>query len=219
MANRLPGSGEVTRLTLLSLLSAGPSHGYGLRAVMESWRMDAWANIRYGSIYQVLGRMAAEGLVKEVAHGREGRRPARSTYAITEEGREELHRLLRRAWATPSQEVQPVNVALSFLEMGLLPADEIEACLVERLGALEKDAGELEAEEQRSIAMSTGPGLVAVLRDHFDHFHRLLAAEQAWAAQVLEHLRAGVYTIKQRTAATGGPVARADPGRGRADGP
>src|SRR5579875_1154888 len=158
MANRLPGSGEVTRLTLLSLLSAGPSHGYGLRAVMESWRMDAWANIRYGSIYQVLGRMAAEGLVKEVAHGREGRRPARSTYAITEEGREELHRLLRRAWATPSQEVQPVNVALSFLEMGLLPADEIEACLVERLGALEKDAGELEAGGAAQHRNVHGPG-------------------------------------------------------------
>jgi DNA-binding PadR family transcriptional regulator len=194
MANRLPGSGEVTRLTLLSLLSAGPSHGYGLRAQMESWRMDAWANIRYGSIYQVLGRMEAEGLVKVVSHGADGRRPARSTYAITEAGREELHRLLRAAWATPTLEVQPVNVALSMVGMGLLPAEEIEECLVKRLAALEQGAAEIKAEEQRSLALCAGyPGAAQVLADHFNHFHRLVEAERAWAAQVLEHVRDGSY--------------------------
>ncbi len=197
MANRIPGSGEVTRLTLLSLLSAGPSHGYGLRALMESWRMDAWANIRYGSIYQVLARMDGEGLVKEVSHGAEGRRPARSTYAITEAGREELHRLLRAAWATPTQEVQPINVALSLLGMGLLPPAEVEECLVERLAALEEGAAELRAEEQRSLALSGGTGMTQVLADHFDHFHRLVETERAWTAQVLEHLRNGSYPSRQ----------------------
>ncbi len=199
MANRIPGSGEVTRLTLLSLLSAGPSHGYGLRALMESWRMDAWANIRYGSIYQVLGRMASEGLVNEVGHGSEGRRPARSTYAITEEGRAELHRLLRGAWATPTQEVQPINVALSLLGMGLLAPGEIEECLTERLARLEEGAAELRAEEQRSLALVADSAMVQVIADHFEHFHRLVATERAWAAQVLEHLRDGSYPSRGQT--------------------
>ena len=201
MASRIPGSGEVTRLTLLSLLSAGPSHGYGLRALMESWRMDAWANIRYGSIYQVLARMRGEGLVKEVSHGSEGRRPARSTYAITEAGREELQRLLRSAWATPTQEVQPINVALSMLGMGLLAAEEIEECLVKRLASLEEGAAELKAEEQRSVALGGAyPGLVQVLTDHFDHFHRLVETERAWAAQVLDHVRDGSYVSNEKPA-------------------
>ena len=163
--------------------------------------MDAWANIRYGSIYQVLARMDGEGLVKEVSHGAQGRRPARSTYAITEAGREELHRLLRAAWATPTQEVQPINVALSLLGMGLLPADEVEECLVKRLAALEEGAAELKAEEQRSLALGGAyPGLVQVLADHFDHFHRLVETERAWAVQVLEHVRDGSYLSKEKPA-------------------
>lgn len=157
--------------------------------------MDVWADIHYGSIYQVLARMATEGLVEEVSRGREGRRPARSTFGITDAGREELRRLLRRAWSTPSQEVQPVNVALSFLGFGLLPDSDIEACLEQRLSYLADAAADLVAEEKRSLAPVEDPGLARCLADHFDHFHRLVEAERAWAAQVLQHLREGSYTM------------------------
>lgn len=200
VSNRLPGSGSVTRLTLLLLLSQGPSHGYGLRSAIESWRMDAWADIRYGSIYQVLSHMAEAGLVEEVGHSREGRRPSRCTYAITDSGREELGRLLRRAWATPSTEVQPVNVALCFVGFGLLGSKEIEDCLVERLSWLDQGERELASEERLTVSLSPGEGVARVLVDHFDHFHRLIATERAWATQVLEHLRAGEYGLTEGAA-------------------
>jgi DNA-binding PadR family transcriptional regulator len=162
---------------------------------MESWRMDVWADIRYGSIYQVLDRMAREGLVEEVSRSREGRRPARSTYAITQAGREELRRLLRRAWSTPSQEVQPVNVALSFIGFGLLPDSDVDACLEQRLKGLEAAAADLREQEKATIGPVSDPGLIRCLTDHFDHFHRIVEAERAWAAQVLAHLRDGSYAM------------------------
>lgn len=200
----LPHSGEVTRLTLLALLAAlGPRHGYGLRAVMESWRMDAWADIRYGSIYQVLPRMAKEGLVEEVARHREGRRPTRSTYAITDAGRAELRRLLRHAWSSPLREAQPINVALSFFDLGLLGADEVDDCLRRRLGWLEEGAAQLQAEEERTLALYSDLGAARRLADHFDHFRYLLDVERSWTQQVLDHLRSGAYGSPQRAPAEG----------------
>ncbi|MGH7609172.1 MAG: PadR family transcriptional regulator [Candidatus Dormibacteria bacterium] len=213
----LPGSGEVTRLTLLALLAAlGPRHGYGLREVMESWRMDAWADIRYGSIYQMLPRMARAGLVAEVDHHREGRRPARTTYAITDSGRAELHLLLRHAWSSPVHEVQPVNVALSFYGLGLLGAEEVGDCLARRLAWLEVGATQLEGEQARTLAMCSDPADARRLTDHFDHFRRLIDLERGWTRQVLDHVRSGAYAAAEpqvasaqaagRRAATGLPA-------------
>jgi DNA-binding PadR family transcriptional regulator len=193
MSISLPGSGEVTRLTLLSLLSLGPSHGYGLRETIETWRMDKWANIRYGSIYQVLERMERDGLVEQAEVSREGKRPVRTRYAITEAGGEELRNLLRRAWSEPSQYAQPVNVALSFYLLQFLPAEEVAALLTLRLEQLGEAAAEVRAEEEKSLATFDTPGLNACLADHFDHFHRLLATEQAWTAHVLRQVQAGAY--------------------------
>ena len=47
------------------------------------------------------------GLIEEVGAEREGRRPSRTVYAITDAGRDELGRLLREAWA----EVEPQSFA------------------------------------------------------------------------------------------------------------
>jgi len=184
---------------VLSMLSMGPSHGYGLRELMEAWHMDAWADIRYGSIYQALRTMAKDGLVAEVSSKPPGRRPPRTTYQITEAGREELRRLSRRAWSEPSRHVEPINVALSFRALGILDDGEIVELLDLRLARLRQAAGELRAEEEKVLAQSDDPGFRAGMVDHMGHFGRLVETEREWTAHVRDQVRSGAYTAGQKT--------------------
>lgn len=168
--------------------------------------MHNWADIRYGSIYQALERMARDGLVEQTGTSQEGRRPVRTTYRITKAGRQELRRLSRQAWSTPSQYVQPINVALSFAPLNVLPRDEVIECLEERLRSLELSARHLLEEDRKAKQRSDGqPGYQACVADHFEHFHQLLEVERNWTAKVLEHVRSGAYELEAEATSPQGP--------------
>jgi DNA-binding PadR family transcriptional regulator len=185
----------VTRLTLLSLLSLGPSHGYGLREVIESWRMDRWANVSFGSIYQVLERMARQGFVSADAPVQDSRRPARTTYRITPAGRDELRRLLRQAWSTPAPYVEAIDVALSFAPLAFLDRTDVVSLLQTRLDRLEDASKQVALDEADTLERSDDAAFQTAVRDHFDHFHQLLRTERNWTRKVLRHAEAGRYEI------------------------
>lgn len=182
-------------MTLLAFLWFRPMHGYEIRRHIEEQKRDRWADIQYGSIYQGLRQLAKEGLVEEAGTEREGNRPPRTVYRITEVGREELLRSLRQMWAEPTFSARPMDVALSFV--WLLPFEEVERLLEERLGRLDEISRELdEAQEQ---AVSPDPGIGAMVSDLFDHSRRLLAVEREWTENVLSRLRDGAYEIREET--------------------
>ncbi len=64
-----------------------PVHGYDVRRELLSWSADKWANVQPGSIYHALRKLTEEGLLREVATEQVGARPARTTYAVTAQGR------------------------------------------------------------------------------------------------------------------------------------
>jgi DNA-binding PadR family transcriptional regulator len=124
----------VTRVLVLGVLLKQPMHGYEVRRELESWNAEQWANIAYGSIYFSLTKMAEEGLVEVFSTDDRGNRPARTVYAITDEGRKEFLRQLRELWWEYRPAIDPFRVALSF--MNCLPRDELLAALNNRAGGL-----------------------------------------------------------------------------------
>jgi DNA-binding PadR family transcriptional regulator len=119
---------SATRLLILGALRfMQPAHGYSIRRELESWRAEEWANIAYGSIYFALNKMAEEELVAVSETDQVGKRPARTTYVITDQGEIEFHRLLREFWWEYKPIVDPFMVAASF--MNELPRDELIAAL------------------------------------------------------------------------------------------
>ena len=78
------GHGQL-RLYLLSLLEEGPLSGYDVIRTLEQ-RFDGLYSPSAGTIYPRLAKLEEEGLVTRSDEGR------RSTYAITDAGREELAR-------------------------------------------------------------------------------------------------------------------------------
>lgn len=73
------------RLYLLSLLDEAPRHGYELMQALEH-RFGGTYSPSAGTIYPRLAKLEEEGHVTKSADGR------RTTYAITDAGRAELHR-------------------------------------------------------------------------------------------------------------------------------
>lgn len=182
-------SRSVARMTILSLLTSAPRYGYEIRRVIEERQMNQWADISYGSIYPALQRMAKEGLVEAVGTSRTGNLPLRTSYRITKEGREDLLRLLRKAWAEPIFVSHPVDVALSFLNA--LPEEEVGVLLDARIATLTTYTAQVQRLFDEPLSdVST---LETIRRDILEHHEGLLVAERKWAEQVRNHLTAEMY--------------------------
>ncbi|KAB8141555.1 PadR family transcriptional regulator [Chloroflexia bacterium SDU3-3] len=119
-----------TRLLILGVLRQQPQHGYDVRRTLELWNAEHWANIAYGSIYFALGKMEEEGLVDVIGAGQVGRRPARTTYAITPAGHAEFQRLLREYWWEYKPTIDPLQVAITFAHA--LPREDLLAAIQHR---------------------------------------------------------------------------------------
>jgi DNA-binding PadR family transcriptional regulator len=126
---------SATRLLILGvLISKQPIHGYDVRRELELWNAEQWANIAYGSIYFALNKMAEERLVEAASADQAGNRPARTTYTITDAGRQEFERLLREYWWEYKPAIDPFQVAITF--MSRMPRDELLAALRHRADSL-----------------------------------------------------------------------------------
>lgn len=65
-------------------------HGHQIRRTGELTNAEVWGGITGGAIYAELRRLHGEDLIHPVREEKVGRRPARTVYDITDEGRLEL---------------------------------------------------------------------------------------------------------------------------------
>ncbi len=101
-------------MVLGSLAEEGPRHGHQIRRDAELASVGGWGGVSVGGLYRELRAMEEEGLVEPVRTEQVGRRPARTIYAITAEGRRELRILWERAILNLSHAPDAVGVALLF---------------------------------------------------------------------------------------------------------
>ena len=190
MANRpvRDRSGDVARIALLAVLNRRPAHGYDVKATLQRWHMDWWADIQSGSIYSGLKKLADEGLIAVKETGRNGKRPTHRVYEITERGRDEYRNLLRQAWVGITRFSRPIDLAVSFYDD--LSRDEIEELLTERLRNLSVLEHAFEPEQTPPL---DSPAQRAVVKDLRDHERRLIQTEVDWTKQLLRRLKGNAY--------------------------
>ncbi len=180
-------------MAVLGLLARhGPQHGYQVRKLIEAQNIDHFSNVQLGSIYATLHRAAAEGLVE--VQGTEpapGRGPARTVFAVTEGGRNELFELIARSMVAVEQPERPVDLALHF--SSLLSIDVVVDLLERRL-ALLKDHQKALA---RLVEGTEHPsaGVQELIRDIGEHFATINRAEHEWTRHVLTCARDGGYRV------------------------
>ncbi|MBV6697500.1 PadR family transcriptional regulator [Kitasatospora aureofaciens] len=112
-------------LAVLAELTAEPMHPYEMGRRLQEHGKDR--NIKYNrsSLYMVVEQLRKAGFVAEQETVRDTQRPERTVYAITPEGRTELHDWMRELVAEPQDEYPGYGVALSLLVV-LDTAESIE---------------------------------------------------------------------------------------------
>jgi DNA-binding PadR family transcriptional regulator len=173
------------RLVILGLLRGEPLHGYEIKHIIEK-HMGDWTNIPFGSIYFALGKLKEEGRIEESAVSKDGKRPAKTVFAITKEGREEFLRLLRETLGSTERQFYEIDLGLAFMDC--LDPTEAAALFHGRVLALEAAVEALRAHEAEQMR---SPDLPPSAKAIFSHGLAHREAELTWAREVLARIESG----------------------------
>jgi DNA-binding PadR family transcriptional regulator len=174
-------------LTLLALLDPGlPMHPYQLAAVLRRTGKDQNFTIKWGSLYTVVQNLERHGLIEAAGNSRQGRRPERTAYTVTDAGRAELRQWLSELVADPVPEQSPFRAALAVLSV--LPPDQAADLLRHRLAALEAQVGVQRAELADSMRYER------IFLIEGEYALAMRQAEADWVRRLLGDLEDGSFT-------------------------
>ena len=180
---RLPRS--PLALAIMNLLLERPMHPYEMKTTMKQRGHDEVIKLKGASIYDTVERLERGGFIESQETSREGRRPERTVYALSETGRDELQTWMREIVSEPAREFPVFAAALAFIA-GLDKAEAIE--LLQRRILMQeaqlaagttKLQGTLEAGIPRLFTLE-GEYLVAIRRAEID-----------WVKQVVVDIQRG----------------------------
>jgi len=113
-------------LAVLVCLFERPMHPYEVAQTLRSRAKHESVRLNYGSLYAVVDSLESRGLIRAGETVREGRRPERTVYEITDPGARELTDWLTELIAVPTKEYPHFMAGLSFLP-ALDTQDALEA--------------------------------------------------------------------------------------------
>jgi DNA-binding PadR family transcriptional regulator len=175
-------------MSVLALLRERPMHGYEMFQTLIQRHADHIVKIRPGSLYHVVDRLTDEKLIRRAATGRDGKRPERVVYEITDAGAEALGERVQELIATPIAEFPQFVVALA--EIDTLDSDAAAIAVDDRVGALEARAAEVMA--LRDAGVTPAAYLVAL-----DYLLATMQTELSWLRGFAVSLRSGQLPWRQ----------------------
>jgi DNA-binding PadR family transcriptional regulator len=165
-------------LAVLACLTERPMHPYEMAATMRTRGQDASIRLNYGSLYGVVEKLLGRGLIEEQEVVREGRRPERTVYRITPEGRVEVDEWLAELLGTAGKEFPQFEAGLSL--MAVLPPERVVALLDQRAGKLRGRLSELDA----IVEAATHNGVPRVFLVEMDYERAIAEADCTFTEQL-----------------------------------
>ncbi|ACQ81927.1 transcriptional regulator, PadR-like family [Beutenbergia cavernae DSM 12333] len=173
---------------VLSLLRERPMHPYEILGTLRARRSDQLVRLSPGAVYHAVERLEADGLVASQGTDRAGNRPERTTYALTQTGRDALADRVRELIGDRSPEYLRLPVGLSLAHD--LPLADAVAHLRNRRDDL---AAEVEAIRAK-LDMLLTRGLPRRFLLDVEHRAHMLGAERDWLDDVLGDLTTGALS-------------------------
>ncbi|KRB37090.1 PadR family transcriptional regulator [Microbacterium sp. Root180] len=168
-------------LMVLALLGEGDMHPYEMIRLMRMRRDDRLVAITNGTVYHTVGRLERAGLVAEVGVDREGNRPERTTYTVTDAGARTVGEWVRRELPRIDR---PAEFRVALAEAHNLERDEVVALLMTRREGM--------AQAQAALAdghrFAQHKGVPEQYLLEVDRDEAMLAADLAWLDGLLARL-------------------------------
>ena len=174
-------------LAVLACLSERPMHPYEMASTMRERGKEHSIKLNYGSLYTVVDNLAKHGLIEAVEARREGRRPERTVYRLTDTGRIKLDAWMSDLLARPVKEYPQFEAALSL--MPVLHPDHVLALLRERIRALEKGI----TMERLMLDTASKAGLPRLLLIEGEYHLTMQQTELAWVQELADEIEVGTF--------------------------
>jgi DNA-binding PadR family transcriptional regulator len=173
-------------LAVLATVVQRPMHRYEMASLMRARGKDRDMDIKWGSLYTVVASLEKNRLLEAIEVTRQGARPERTVYQITDAGRDELVGWTRELIAEPEAEHTRFIAGLSVLAV-LTPRDVMDL-LRRRLGRLTETIDALTAQLRQ--ASSDVPRLFLI---EDEYRIAMTQAETDWTRSLLDELSAGTF--------------------------
>jgi DNA-binding PadR family transcriptional regulator len=176
-------------------------HPYRMQTLIKQRGKDHVANVaQRNSVYQTIDALKRAGLIVVRETAREERRPERTIYEATEEGKRALRSWLRTGLSTVAREFPEFPAVLSILDPSLTPA-ELAGLLEARAAAIEARLAELQAPH---------PEVPRIFLLEEEYMAAISRAEIKWLRAIVTDLRSGRLKAPsleelRRLSAVGGP--------------
>jgi len=172
-------------LTTLGLLSEQPCHPYEIQRLLID-RHKGYAVGKTRALYRAIEELEALGYIEQLETSREGRRPERTVYRITVEGRDELENWLADLLASPADEHPVFNIAVGLL--GYITQERAEAALAMRVVSLRARLVALDV----SLKLAQDElGLPRLVLLELEHAMAIAAAELEWVRVLISDMETG----------------------------
>lgn len=169
---------------VLGSLSERPMHPYEISTMLKSRGKDMSIKLNYGSLYSVVTALEKNGFIEAVETVRDGNRPAKTVYAITETGRAEFTDWLAELLGSPEREFSQLEAGLAYLPA--FSPDRAVELLVQRIEGLTAEVEQLETAHTSLEAMK----LPRIFWVESEFRLALVRAEIAYVQGLVEAIRA-----------------------------
>ena len=174
-------------VAVLACLDERPMHPYEMASTLRARNKHESIKLNYGSLYTVVERLSRQGLIVPQETEREGRRPERTVYAITDPGKIALEEWLSETLSMPVKEYTQFEAALSL--MPVLTPEEVGALLEQRRLRLE-----FEVRQMHLVAdMAADQGLPRLFAIEVEYWLMLREAELAWVTRLANEITSGTF--------------------------
>lgn len=170
-------------LSILELLDERPMHPYELASTMRDRHHDEFIRLNFGSLYHTVDALERDGLIAPVEKEKEGRRPERTIYKLTDGGRRVLLDVVGEILSHPRREYTHFAAGLMFMHH--LSSTEAADHLRDRAVALGHVIEKLTHIQEELLA--SGHHRLNIIE--LEHKIAVLDAERKWVKRIEDEIR------------------------------
>lgn len=172
-------------LAVLACLWERPMHPYEMATTLRERGKDQSIKLNYGSLYTVVEALQQHRLIVAQEIEREGRRPERTIYRLTDAGRMELIDWISELLSAPAKEYTRFEAGLSLA--GVLAPEDIAALLDQRCRLLELEIAQM----RHLVQFALQGGLQRIFIVENEYVLAMREAELAWTRKLATEIRSG----------------------------